>query len=267
MHQRVGHSLWGRGAAVARGAGFTLIELLIAVAVVAVLIAIMLPSIGRVQEQARRVMCSSNQRQVGIGVSMFADGSQGSIPATLFVPGDSASKSTAVSAPQDTIMLRLPGQSPDRAGKAPDWWDGLGLLFSEGYLNAPRVFYCPSHTGEHPFERYEDEWGGERGQIAGNFQYRGEGPGGSRKLYVIDSSAALVADGVRSLSDLNHGDGFNVLRAGLHVEWLKDEGGVVASILAMAPDGGSEGTTDSAWRALDDASASQSGGSSRATGG
>lgn len=238
---------------VVRRAGFTLIELLIAVAVVAVLIAIMLPSIGRVQEQARRVMCGSNQRQVGMGVSMFADANQGSIPSTLFVPGAGANKSTAFAAPQDTIMLRLVGDSPDRSGVKPQWWDGLGLLYSQSYLNAPRIFYCPSHTGEHPFERYEAQWGGEVGEIAGNFQYRGEGPGGAQKLFAIPPSAALVADGVRSLSDLNHGDGFNILRAGLHVEWLKDEGGVVASILSMAPSGGSEDATDSAWQALDGA--------------
>lgn len=258
MHHRVGDISWGpsRTGRESRHAsraswrrGFTLPELLIAVAVVAVLIAIMLPTIGRVQEQARRVMCGSNQRQVGIGVSMFADANGGAIPSTFFVPVAGAAKSGGPAA-QDTIVLRLPVDTSDR-GIEKGQWDGLGLLYSENYLNAPRVFYCPSHTGEHPFERYERQWSGETGVIAGNFQYRGEGPNGARRLYAIDPDAALVADGVRSLSDLNHGDGFNVLRAGLSVEWIRDEGGVVASILAMAPDNGSSGATDSAWRALD----------------
>jgi prepilin-type N-terminal cleavage/methylation domain-containing protein len=42
--------------------GFTLIELLVVVAIISVLIAILLPSLGRVKETARRTVCASNLR-------------------------------------------------------------------------------------------------------------------------------------------------------------------------------------------------------------
>jgi len=51
--------------------GFTLIELLVVVAIIAVLVAILLPSLGRARELARTTHCASGMRQWGIAVQMY----------------------------------------------------------------------------------------------------------------------------------------------------------------------------------------------------
>ncbi len=51
---------------------FTLIELLVVVAVVALLVAILLPSLAKGREQGRAAVCMSNMRGLGIAVQMYA---------------------------------------------------------------------------------------------------------------------------------------------------------------------------------------------------
>jgi prepilin-type N-terminal cleavage/methylation domain-containing protein/prepilin-type processing-associated H-X9-DG protein len=55
-----------------RGRGFTLLELLVVIAVIALLIAILLPSLSRARERARTAYCLSNLRQIGTGFYLYA---------------------------------------------------------------------------------------------------------------------------------------------------------------------------------------------------
>ncbi len=61
--------------------GFTLIELLVVVAIIAVLVAILLPALGRAREAAKTISCSNNMRQMGIAVVMYTDEYDGHLPA------------------------------------------------------------------------------------------------------------------------------------------------------------------------------------------
>lgn len=107
---------------------FTLIELLVVVAIIALLISILLPSLSGAREQARRSVCLSNLRQVGIA-SLTYSGQYND-----WLPGRIGWWSTAIS----TSSPVHPQVNPDTPLR------NLATLLEERILTDLNPMVCPS---------------------------------------------------------------------------------------------------------------------------
>jgi hypothetical protein len=217
-------------------------------AVAAVLLALMMPSLRTVKETANRVKCGSNIRQIGLGLTLYSNEFDDLVPPSEFT------RREGLTYGMDTLRLESPGtRFPN------DLWDGLGRTYIAGYLAVPMVFYCPSHLGEHSYDRYDRAWRSNEGEIVGNYQLRGFFPsdliptGTPIRLSQIDlPGLALVADAMRTKTDYSHRVGSNVLRADLSVYWFRDLGGGLAEELPATVGEWNNMGAKPPWSMLDD---------------
>ncbi len=112
--------------------GFTLIELMVVVAIIALLIAILLPSLQAARQHAKAVVCSSNQHNIGLAMANYQYTSKGTYPSSYLYPDDedgnwsvtSQSESRAYGYLHWSHFLYESGQVSDKAFQCPIYENG-----------------------------------------------------------------------------------------------------------------------------------------------
>ncbi|MFH0963466.1 MAG: DUF1559 domain-containing protein [Planctomycetota bacterium] len=162
--------------------GFTLIELLVVMVIIALLVGLLLPALGRAREEARKTQCRSNLRQIGLAMNMYCTDNKSQTPVLYGYGGkgvykhalyhgysSGAALGTAVPDGNSwispdcnsgmfylipTINWDLGITTPDSTSSTPvpkygpGMANGLGLLLAGGYLTqkGSSVLDCPSRT-------------------------------------------------------------------------------------------------------------------------
>jgi len=117
---------------------FTLVELLVVIGIIAVLIAVLLPTLQRARAQAQQTACLSNLRQLGTIVQIYAVDYKDQIP----IGYSNGQPWTGYYGCQSWATFPV-----------------LGRLWAGGYLKAPQTFYCPSQTdNQFVFNRPNNPW-------------------------------------------------------------------------------------------------------------
>lgn len=101
---------------------FTLVELLVVISIIAMLMAVLLPSLNKARTQAKNVICCSNQKQIATAIHTYAASNDGK----LFMRYD-----------EDNYAIRWKNATPYS-------WPEIGMMdLMMPYIQLIDVCYCP----------------------------------------------------------------------------------------------------------------------------
>jgi prepilin-type N-terminal cleavage/methylation domain-containing protein len=142
--------------------GFTLVELLVVISIIAVLLAVLMPSLQKARELAKRTICATQVKQTGVGMAGYAMMYDDKMPYSggytsvngKYVPDDTKDEPT----PHYALIWRTghdndkdtPFQDPDALcvcglpGKARPM--RIACLFAAKLIQDGKIFYCPANT-------------------------------------------------------------------------------------------------------------------------
>jgi type II secretory pathway pseudopilin PulG len=214
------------------------VELLVVIGIIALLISILLPALNAAKERANRVKCSSNLRQIGQGLLLYANDNKGIYPRTPANTGGDYTCFTQSGASTATDPFGTPALGLNDVTAA------LFLLVRNADIN-PEVFVCPSSNCEKdtlnnkpPNQRvnfygpnnlsysYANPYPSDaaigagyklNGNVPADFAIAGDRNDGDQITTVNSGSAASEQ---KKINSKNHeGDGENVLFNDGHCEW------------------------------------------------
>jgi prepilin-type N-terminal cleavage/methylation domain-containing protein len=115
-----------------RSHAFTLVELLVVIGIIAVLIALLLPMLNRAKEQANRVACMSNYKQILAAMQMYTNDNRNFLPHSNWLSFDNG---------QGTPGWLYDGTVPMANNYRTEASVKRGAIFK--YLKTAKVFRCP----------------------------------------------------------------------------------------------------------------------------
>ena len=187
--------------------GFTLIELLVVIAIIALLVSILLPSLTKAKELARRAVCSGNLRAISIASVTYADENEGYLPN---------------GAGWEYIM---------------DWHGPWGGLFDTGIFagaehqdrsqpGVANIMYCPSQK-HYPFMQPNNN---NRAAYQARYYYPPNFPETlsfrTQNISHVACYRAAIADVFIYNSDTHDDEGINVARLDAGVAWVSWPDGI-----------------------------------------
>ena len=142
--------------------GFTLIELLVVIAIIAILAAILFPVFAQARESARLTSCLSNEKQIGLGVKMYAQDYDESYPMGTYngprnwevnmdLPSGSASELDC-GIGQGWVGFNPGDGGPNYTNCAygGTFYRTLMQVQLKPYIKSIQIFYCPSDHYRRP---------------------------------------------------------------------------------------------------------------------